>query len=400
MKNLVCHARRRNSVIGLRGIAWDHTRGFDPMVATAVAFMREHPGVEIFWEKRSLHDFGHAPVDRLAREYDLVVLDHPWVGFVAETNCCLPLDELLTEDLLNELATHSAGPSHKSYEWEGRQWALAIDAATPSASYRPDLLDAMGASVPATWDEALELGARARVAGKYIAIPLCPVDAMTAFLSLADNLDGKPFATTGQIVAEEIGVRVLEALSRILAYCPGDVFDLSPIRVMDRMSATDELVYCPHAYSYNNYARPGFRPHLCRYANMAALGEEGPRGSHIGGTGLAVSSRCQHARIAAEYAGRVASGPWQKTVYFQAGGQPAHTAAWEDDAVNAASTNFFRDTRDTIDRAFLRPRYNGYIPLQYEGGAIITAGLRAGGNHRAMLNELNALYRHSMRWPV
>lgn len=400
MKLFSAGREARKSMIELRGIAWDHTRGFDPMVATAAAFMREHPDVHIHWEKRSLHDFGHAPVDRLARDYDLVVLDHPWVGFMAENKCYLPLDDLLPESLLDELATHSAGPSHQSYEWEGRQWALAIDAATPSASYRPDLLEELDAKVPATWKEVLELGVRARTVGKFIAIPLCPVDAMTAFLSLSDNLDGKPFATSEQVVEEEIGLRVLQALSQILEYCPGDVFELSPIRVMDRMSTTGELVYCPHAYSYNNYARPGFRPHLCRYANMAALGEDGPRGSHIGGTGLAVSSRCQHAEIAATYASRVASGPWQKTIYFESGGQPAHTEAWEDDAVNVASSNFFRDTRETIDRAFLRPRYNGYIPLQYDGGEIITTGLRSGANHRTMLNELNALYRQSTRCHV
>ena len=387
-------------MIELRGISWNHTRGYDPLVATAQAFMREHPEVQIEWDKRSLHDFGHAPVDRLAQEYDLVVLDHPWVGFMADAQCYLPLDDWLPAKLLEDLAAHSAGPSHASYEWEGHQWALAIDAATPSASYRPDLLTQLQADVPKTWDEVLELGSRCQAAGTNIALPLGPVDAITAFLSLADNLCGTPFVTTDRIVDREIGHRVLAAIQSIVALCPADVFELSPITLMDRMSTTDSIAYCPLAYSYINYARPSFRPHLCRYANMPALGSDGPRGSHIGGTGLAISSRCQHPQQAAEYAYHVASGDWQKSIYFFSGGQPAHTAAWEDPAVNAACGNFFRDTRETIDRAFLRPRYNGYIDFQYWGGALLTRCLREYGNHDALLRELDALYRESTKIPA
>jgi len=46
----------------LRGIAWDHTRGFVPMVATAQRFHELHPEIEIRWEKRSLQAFADAPI--------------------------------------------------------------------------------------------------------------------------------------------------------------------------------------------------------------------------------------------------------------------------------------------------------------------------------------------------
>jgi multiple sugar transport system substrate-binding protein len=384
-------------MIELRGISWDHTRGYDPLVATARAYMREHADVRIEWDKRSLHDFGHAPVDRLAQQYDLVVLDHPWIGFMADTQCYVALNDLLPAEVLEDLAAHSAGPAHASYEWEGRQWALAIDAATPSASYRPDLLRQLQSPVPKTWDEVLELGFRCEAAGMNIALPLGPIDAITAFLSLADNLGGNPFATTDYVTNEAVGRRVLSALQAIVKLCPAEVYQLSPITLMDLMSSTDSIAYCPLAYSYSNYARAGFRPHLCRYANMPTLGTKGPQGSHIGGTGLAVSSRCQHPQIAADYASRVAGGEWQKSIYFSAGGQPAHAAAWNDSAVNAACSNFFADTRETIDRAFLRPRYNGYIDFQYRGGALIMNCLRDDGDHNNLLNELNALYCESTR---
>ncbi len=383
-------------MVELRGITWDHARGYDPLVATASAFSRINPDVRVHWDRRSLHDFGHAPVDRLARDYDLVVLDHPWVGFMADAQCYLPLDEWLPAEVLGGLASNSAGPSHASYEWNGHQWALAIDAATPSASYRSDLLEKLEFAVPSKWEEVVELGSRCRAAGQYIAMPLGPVDAITAFISLADNVGGAPFSRPAQVVDAEIAREVLDALQSILEFCPADVFSLTPITLMDRMSTTVEIAYCPHAYSYNNYARLGFRPHLCRYADMPALGNNGPKGSHIGGTGLAISSRCQHPRTAAAYASQVAGGDWQKTIYFLAGGQPANADAWNDSAVNAACGDFFFATRSTIDQAFLRPRYNGYIEFQYRGGELITRHLQYGGDRNEMLSDLNSLYRDSL----
>ena len=35
----------------LKGIAWDHPRGFDPMVATAKEFANRYPEVEIVWDR-------------------------------------------------------------------------------------------------------------------------------------------------------------------------------------------------------------------------------------------------------------------------------------------------------------------------------------------------------------
>ena len=46
--------QRRPPMVNLRGMTWDHARGFDPMVATSAAYAAAHPGVTITWEKRSL----------------------------------------------------------------------------------------------------------------------------------------------------------------------------------------------------------------------------------------------------------------------------------------------------------------------------------------------------------
>jgi multiple sugar transport system substrate-binding protein len=379
----------------LTGISWDHPRGFDPMVATAAAFNRRCMDVRIDWEKRSLHDFGAAPVDQLASQYDLVVLDHPWAGFMAATRCYRPMEEMLPADVLKDLAAHSAGPSHRSYEFAGHQWALAIDAATPSASYRPDLLERLGAQVPRRWNEVIELGKAAARAGMRIAAPLGPVDTITVFLSLADNLGGRPFSNASHVVTRDIGHAVMQAMYALVDQCATYVYELTPITMMDRMGRTDEIAYCPLAYQYSNYSRDGFRPKLCLYTDMPGLASDEPKGSHIGGTGLAISSSCKHPEVAAQYAAYVASGPVQRTVYFDGGGQPAHTDAWDDAHCNQVAHGFFKNTRRTIEQAYLRPTYNGYIQVQYQGGQIIQNCLKQRGDIDAMLRDLNALYSKS-----
>src|SRR5579863_8262072 len=115
----------------LRGMTWNHTRGFLPLVAAAQRFTELNPGIEIAWDRRSLKAFEEYPVERLAEDYDLIVLDHPFVGHAAKHRPLLPLDGVLSAAFMADQAAHSVGPSHASYAFGGRQWALAIDAAAP-----------------------------------------------------------------------------------------------------------------------------------------------------------------------------------------------------------------------------------------------------------------------------
>ncbi|NJL94484.1 MAG: hypothetical protein HC915_12565 [Anaerolineae bacterium] len=85
-------------MIELKGMTWDHARGYDPMVATAQAYTAAHAGVSITWQKRSLKEFGDYPIEKLAESFDLLVIDHPFVGFAAQDGCLVPLDEHLSAD--------------------------------------------------------------------------------------------------------------------------------------------------------------------------------------------------------------------------------------------------------------------------------------------------------------
>src|SRR5690606_17072075 len=76
----------------LRGITWEHARGYGSVVAAAEAYREVAPDVEVRWEYRSLLAFGDQPLDELVEHYDLLVIDHPHIPFAAERGLRPPLD--------------------------------------------------------------------------------------------------------------------------------------------------------------------------------------------------------------------------------------------------------------------------------------------------------------------
>jgi multiple sugar transport system substrate-binding protein len=178
----------------LRGVTWDHVRGLGGLQATAAAYAARRPGVRVEWTTRSLQAFADQPVDQLARQFDLVYLDHPAVGEAVARACLVALDQHLDRATLAVQATGSVGRSAESYTWEGHRWALATDAAAQVAAYRPDLLHRAGVAVPRTWPEALDAAAALRRAGLWAALPAVPVDAACAFFAVCAALGEAPFA--------------------------------------------------------------------------------------------------------------------------------------------------------------------------------------------------------------
>lgn len=373
----------------LRGITWNHSRGFTPMVATAQRFSELHPGVEIAWEKRSLQAFADQPIDSLAETYDLLVLDHPWAGFAARGRAILPLDELLPSGFLEDQAANSVGASYPSYRQDGRQWALAIDAAAPVASYRPDLVEKHRLHPPETWAELLEL-ARAG----WVTMPGIPIDTLMNFYMLCSTLGDDVCRTPDHVVSAEVGGKALGMLRKLAGLLDPEIFSRNPIQVYQAMTEGDNYAYCPFAYGYSNYSRYGYARQPLVFADLVTL-DGRPCRSTLGGTGLAISARCAHPDTAAQYAEFVASPQVQRTLYADAGGQPGHRGAWLDAYVNRNTANFFRNTLPALERAFLRPRYHGHMHFQDNAGALIRDYLMRGGDEQTLLRQLDRLYRES-----
>ena len=377
--------------IHLTGIAWDHSRALPPLVATAQRYEETHRGVRIHWHKRTLDEFGHAPIDVLAQKFDLIVIDHPWAGFCFEKNLVLDLAQVAPAAALTELKRNSIGPTFDSYVYQNKILALPIDAATPAPSWRPDLLERAGVQPPQTWEEAVALARR-----KLAVIPGFIADLFLHFIMLVKALGAEPCANMDKIAPREIMQRAAEMLRELTELMPSDIFELNPILVAERMTTTDDFAWNAFAYTYNNYARPNFAPKPLRFGNLLSLEPGGPRlRSVLGGTGIAISANCKNITAALNYALFVMSGNMQKGIYVHAGGQPSHRAAWDDKLADVLCGGFFSGTRLTQSEAIVRPRYSGYVALQTDGGKALQEYLRDGRSLQAVLNKLDVLYRES-----
>jgi len=372
-----------NVTVILRGITWDHPRGRDSIVATSQAWCRQHPGVDITWHARSLQDFADYPLDRLTAEYDLLVIDHPHVPVAAERHMLARMDGAGHDDALALLAWQSVGSSHASYQVKNHQYGLAIDAAAQVAAYRPDLLP----HPPTTWNAVLSLAEDGRVLW-----PAKPVDAVSSFLTLAAN-SGHPAADTPTELVERAAAReVIGLMHRLAKLVPSACLSENPIETAERLSSGDVYAYAPLLYGYTNYSRPGFRQNRLSYINIPQ-GRRGVAGSCLGGAGIAVSEGSQAADIARDFAFWAASAEAQTGVYYQAGGQPGNALAWEDDSTNADCFDFFRNTRRTLEGAWLRPRFTGWLELQDEAGSLLNAALRGELPDEDCLDSIDGRYR-------
>lgn len=378
-------------MIELKGITWNHTRGLLPMVASAQRFEELHPDVRISWEKRSLQEFADQPIADLSARYDLLVIDHPWAGFAAASGVLMAMEDVVSAAFLADHAANSVGPSYESYRYGDRQWALPIDAATPVASWRPDLLERAEVDVPGTWDEVLALARRG-----LVIMPGIPQDTIMNFYMFCELPGSDLFASKEIVVSEEIGITALERMRELSSLMPREIFDWNPIAVYEAMTRADDFAYCPWAYGYSNYARDGYAREVLHFGDIVSL-DGVPLRSTLGGTGLAVSSGCGHLELAAEYAELVAGPEYQRTQFVENGGQPGHRAAWTDAENDRRTHDYFGNTLPCLDRAYLRPRYPGSLAFQDRdgGGVPIREYMMEGGDPRAVMETLNRMYRES-----
>lgn len=371
-------------MIELSGITWNHTRGYLPLVATAQRFSELNPGVFIHWQKRSLQAFADAPLADLAARHDLLVIDHPSIGEAAHHNLLLPVDQYLPADFLEDQARNSVGQSHMSYNFDGHQYALAIDAATPISGYRADLLARANAEPPRTWSELLALAHRG-----LVAVPAIPIDSLMNLFMLANALGDEPFSKPGEVIGVQ-GAQALKMLREIVQLSARGSLERNPIATWQLLAEGDKVAYCPFAYGYSNYSRRGYAANILTTGGLISLDPKSPPlRSTLGGAGLAIARTSKHAEAALAYAQFTASAAVQSTLYANAGGQPGHRAAWQDAALNAATGNFFNNTLQTLDEAWMRPRFPGFIGFQEEASKFVYNYLVYGGRESEILGKMN-----------
>ena len=367
-------------------MTWDHPRGYDPLIACSTVW-QARTGVRIEWERRSLQDFESLPVAELAERYDLIVIDHPHVGQITREGCLAPLDGGMD---VGPLAQEYVGASLASYLWEGRLWALPIDAAAQVQAWRPDRLQ----RPPVDWIAMLELAA-----ADEVLCPLRPPHDLMALFTLS-GLAGSSARVDGPDLFEPAAAAIAyDLLRQLSALIDPACLAMDPIAVLERMSQPHcACVSAPLIYGYVSYSRPTGDPSAPKAA--IAFGDLAPliagaqsAGSALGGTGIAVSARSRQMHAAQEFAGWLAGPEAQCGPYVVGGGQPARAAAWEDAATNAAAHDFYRNTRATLETAWVRPRHGGYMRFQQAASERLRRALESAEPARSAIAAINRIYR-------
>ena len=358
------------------------------MVAAAAAYESERGGdVSIAWVPRTLKEFGMVSVEELAHQFDLIVMDHPHIGTMAESGCVVALDQYVDAGVLAALALDSPGRSHQSYHYGAHQWALAIDAACQTSAWRPDLL----ARVPATWPEVLALASSGQVMW-----PLCAVDAAASFMSLTMAKGEECAATRDRFVGRDAGSWALSTMYDVAAQSDPLCLESNPIHVLEALAHSDDYVYAPLAFCYVNYSRHDHTGQKVAFGDIPSVTVGvTPRGALLGGAGLAISAFSGAIDDALAYALYVASGDVQRGLYFYSGGQPAHCAPWSDAELDVTSGGFFSGVAPVLEHSWTRPNGPHFAAFQNTMIDHFDDWFGAATEPDAFLDKLDDLYRSS-----
>lgn len=382
----------------LRGLTWHHPRAIDSIHATSEAYSALNPEVTLEWTARPLHEFESSPLEELSAEFDILSIDHPFVGDAAAAGSLAPLSALIDRRVLIERSGWYVGSTYQSYEWDGELWALPVDAACMVSAHRAEL--AAPQTIPERWDDVVafigELGRERAV------IAANPTHLYGSYLSMcealysgdaAGNPSQGPRWWTGIGIDPEVGGPALQLLREVVGACAPRSLGLDPVDVLDEIAGVGGALYTPLVFAYSTYALRREDYSVVTFRNAPLAGHR-PTGTLTGGVGLGVSGQSTHQLEAADFLLFATSNDVQRGAYAQAGGQPASRAAWLDEDVINRFNGFFRDTFSTMDNSFVRPRRAGYPRYQREAALALHEMFRNGDPSQAINATLNGMWRN------
>lgn len=342
-----------------RGLTWDHPRGRDALVEAS-----RQRGIDLTWDVHPLSGFESTPIEQLAEEYDVIVLDHPHLGDAIRH--LQPVDELLYGEFV--------GPSVASYRMNGHLWALPLDAATQVAATRVDL----AGETPQLWSEVIALSYRAPVT-----LSLAGPHALLTYLSICVALGEEPESFRPSAT----GRRALDVMSDLTSRAPRHSLSLDPIGLLDDMVSDDTVAHCPLVYGYVNYAP------AVTFTDAPSEWLGSRPGSTIGGTGLAITQRCETSPELFDHLQWLLSATAQDSFIPEHEGQPARLSAWTSEQVNQRVGNFYRRTLPTITSAWVRPRRAGYIGFQTAASEVVREVVDGAVSTGAGLDRIATLWK-------
>ena len=381
---------QKNNKIELLGITWDHPRGYEPLMAVSEEYTKLNPNINVKWNIRTLKEFGDMPIEDLIGKYDLITIDHPYMGQADKNKLLFPIENYLSENELAGHASQSVGRSFQSYRYNNHLYALPIDAAALVSAYRKDLFDKIGLEIPKTREDLIQI--YKNIPKEFsIAWPLCSVDLWCTFLTLCAQDAGRDFISNYQI-NEKVGSAVIDELKVHLEFLHLDSINMNPIKVLDRMSKDDEIIYSPFLFGYTNYSRVGYKKNIVHFTDCP-VNPSNNISSILGGVGLGVSSNSKNVDAAVSFTKYCASPSVQETTFTQDGGQPGNMIAWESEDNNKLCNNFFKNTIKTLQTAYVRPQHPLWNQFQEQGSELLHACLLKNESSEKMMKDLNQLYQ-------
>ena len=365
-------------MLHLKGITWDHPRGYSGLEAASASYAPQFD-VDINWDRRSLQAFADASIEKMAQSYDLIVLDHPHVGLIADSK------SLRSLPLPKDAETASLGGSLESYVWREQLWAYPIDAACQVAVKRTDLCLH---ELP-DWETAIE--------GSYdtpMVTPLLPVDAFDMMMTLVASLgqEDLPYAPN-EFCPQMEGILSLKVLKALYKAGPAEAVFWNPIKALEALSSSNEFAYSPCLFGYVNYARPGFRDHALEYCDLPSFRGSTLKRGILGGAGIGVSAYTRHPEEAVAFAQWVTSEPVQSGIYLENEGQPAHRHCWQRKGEDPRYTGFMKGALHTMENAWTRPRDVWFLGFVDDVCEIFSDFFLKDRDEQAFLSDINRLYR-------
>jgi len=364
----------------LRIVAWDDPRCVQPLQAACERW-RQKTGQDCTIIRRPLTAFNDQPLSELAPLCDVMIIDYPHVAQAREEGAITAICDLLPAESIKTVRDNAIGAAQESFVVDGRDLALASDAACQVAAYRPDRLAARGEHVPQNWEAVIALADRRPGS---VAVPLYHTDAISCVLSLTAGAGAAPDGGT-KLFPDAVAAReALETLIRLAGHVDRLCWDCTPQRLYAEAHRIDAIAYIPLTFGYTRLTRNdegGWRfaapPAGC--------------GSLLGGAGMAVSAAADDRATAAAFAAWYCIPDSQLQAAFD-GGQPAGRAAWIDADTDRINGCFFSDTRATQERAYVRPRAPWWPDVQKAAGEHLVAAMRAGAPASAIVADLEDIH--------
>ena len=323
----------------LNGLTWDNPRGWGPLEAALKAFQKTPQGrdLDISWDIQPLSGFESRSLAETTTLYDLIILDHPHIGEAAENKWLQPIG-LLPDDYV--------GASRDSYFWNNQQWTFPLDAACHVCAVREDSFDCCPTEITSLLasDTNIRFG-----------IPLSGVHALMAAYSLATGLG----STSQNNDSKNKSRQAMELLHQLKLKAHPDSISWNPIQALQALvyRQIDVVLFTFNYIDFQNESNVLYRA-------LPTLNGVSLQGV-LGGTGLAVSSRCEYPEIALDFGRFLSSPEIQSGLWIENHGQPAHRTAWQKLATLHPQNLV---VAQALENSWMRPRYSGWNQWQTDFG--------------------------------